>query len=405
MDPPRASELIELVRSLPAAGPLLRRLGDASGVFLVGGAVRELLMGGEPSDLDLVVQGDAAAVAEQLGGQLAVHARFGTCTVAAGGFTYDIASARVETYAQPGALPRVEPASLAEDLLRRDFTVNAAAIALGGREPGQLTTAPRALEDLAARRLRVLHDRSFADDPTRLLRLARYASRLRFAAEPRTLALARAAVRDKALDSMSGSRVGAELRRVAGERDPIAALLALAELELDSAIHPGLRLSDPALARRALALLPGGGRRDLLALALAARGVPGAELAGLLSSLAFPAADRDAILAAAARGEQTATALAGARRPSEIAAALGGAGPELAALAGAIGPAARAREWFERLSEVRLEIDGGDLIAAGVPEGPAVGRGLRAALAAKLNGCTGGHQDELEQALRGARRR
>ena len=92
------------------------------------------------------------------------------------GFAYDIARSRHETYAQPGALPDVAPAPLADDLLRRDFTVNAIAVALAGDAPGELNAAPRALEDLKARRLRVLHDRSFIDDPTRLFRLARYAA-------------------------------------------------------------------------------------------------------------------------------------------------------------------------------------------------------------------------------------
>ncbi len=405
MEPRRARDLIELVRSLPAAAPLLRWLGDGRGVHLVGGAVRDLLMGREPTDLDLVVEGDPVALATRLGGRLVLHDRFATSTVCAHGFTYDVARARLETYPIPGALPEVAPASLAEDLLRRDFTVNAIAIALGEPEPGRLTAVPRALDDLVAERLRVLHERSFIDDPTRLLRLARYASRLRFEAEPRTCELARAAVQARVIDSVSGSRLGAELRLLARERDPIAALLELAPLDLDRSIHPGFRLCDPVLAARALALLPGDGRRDLLALALAARGVPCSELVGVLDRLAFPTADRDVILVAAARGERTALALAGARRPSEIVGVLERAGPELAALAGALGPGAPAREWLERLRNVRLEINGEDLIAAGIPEGPAVGSGLRAALAAKLDGLTHGREDELTRALGVARER
>ena len=175
------------VRALPAAAPL----PDRPGVHLVGGAVRDVLLGGTPFDLDLVVEGDAAAFARSLGGQLKVHDRLGTSTVVLDGHTYDIVRARRETYPRPGALPDVEPASLAEDLARRDFTVNAIAIALAD---GELTAAPSALEDLDARRLRVLHDQSFIDDPTRLLRLVRYASRLGFAIEPHTRALAEEAI-------------------------------------------------------------------------------------------------------------------------------------------------------------------------------------------------------------------
>lgn len=400
-----ADVLFDQVRALPAAKALLARLGEPEGVYLVGGAVRDLLLGGEPVDLDLVVESDPAEIGARLGGAVRLHDRFGTSTVKVDGFTYDIARARRETYPRPGALPEVAPATLEEDLVRRDFTVNAAAIALGGSRKGQLTAAPSALEDLRAHRLRVLHEGSFVDDPTRLLRLVRYASRLRFAIEPRTLELARAAVDVRALRTVSGSRIGTELRLLALEPDPVAALERLGELELDVAIHPGLRLDDPALARRALELLPSDARPDTLALAIAARGVPAGELAAMLAALAFQATQRDAIIAAATRAEEVASSLARATRPSEIAVALGGSGPELVAIAGALGPAdaaEAAEQWLSSLRHVRLEIDGDELLAAGIPTGPAVGRGLRAALAAKLDGRASGREAELAEALRAA---
>ncbi len=402
VDVPPPSVLLERVRALPAAAPLLERLGEQPGVHLVGGAVRDLLMGGAPSDLDLVVEGDAAALAARLGGGYRVHDRFGTSTVTLNGFSYDIARARRETYAEPGALPDVVPANLAEDLLRRDFTVNAAAITLSGERAGELTAAASTLEDLHARVLRVLHDQSFIDDPTRLLRLARYASRLGFAVERHTRELARAAVHDRALSTVSGSRIGAELRLLAREPDPSVALRSLHELGLDASIDPQFVLDDPNLAGRALALLPEDGRRDLLAIAVAARHIRPEGLSELLDSLAFEAAERDLILAAATRAQSVARALASATQPSEIAAAVAGAPPELVALAGALGPAENARAWLERLRHTRLEIDGGDLLAAGVPEGPAVGAGLRAALAAKLDGAASGREQELAEALRAA---
>jgi tRNA nucleotidyltransferase (CCA-adding enzyme) len=402
MRAPAPEALIERVRALPAAAPLLRGLDDASGVYLVGGAVRDLLMGGSPTDLDLVVEGDAAARAAALGGTLRVHDRFGTSTVIADGFTYDFARARRERYPSPGALPEVEPASLAEDLLRRDFTINAAAIALGEPRPGELHHVPSALEDLDAGALRVIHERSFIDDPTRLLRLARYASRLRFAPEPLTLALARAAISGGALRTVSGPRIGAELRLLAREPDPVAALGGLHQLGVDHAVHPAFGLTDPELASRALAILPADGRADLLVLATSARGMPADELAVLLDELAFEAGDRDVVIGAATGADALAAALERARRRSEIAIAAGAAGPELVALAGALGPVGAAREWLEQLRHVRLEIDGRDLLEAGVEEGPALGRGLRAALAAKLDGRVSSRDDELAEALRAA---
>jgi len=390
------------VRALPAAQPLLARLADQPPVYLVGGAVRDVLLGGAPFDLDLVVEGDAAAFAASLGGSLRLHDRFGTSTVVLDGFAYDIARSRRETYARPGALPDVEPAPLAEDLLRRDFTVNAIAVGLAGAAAGGLQAAPNAFEDLDARRLRVLHDQSFIDDPTRMFRLARYAARLDFVVEPHTRELASAAVRAGALATVTGPRLGAEVRLLAREQDPVKGLLALRELELDRALHRGFGLTDEGLARRALALLSADGRPDRLAVALAAKGMPAADLAELLDRLAFEAEDRDAIVATATRADQLASALAAAQSPSAIAAVAAGAPPELIALAGALGADAQARDWLGRLRHVRLSIDGRDLIAAGVPEGPAIGRGLRAALAAKLDGRASDRESELAQALNAA---
>ncbi|HUE26045.1 MAG TPA: hypothetical protein VMP89_04675 [Solirubrobacteraceae bacterium] len=404
MSLPSPEELLERVRSLPAGAPLMELLAGANDVYLVGGAVRDLLLGGRPLDLDLLVEGDPDAVADRLGSEVVSHDRFGTATVTVGDASYDIARARRETYSHPGALPDVTPATLTEDLERRDFTVNAIAAALGGSRAGELTAFPGAFEDLDARALRVLHDRSFVDDPTRLLRLARYASRLGFGIEPHTRELALNAARAGALATVSGPRVGAELRLLVREQDPVPALRELGALELDRAIDPRFRLEDEALARRALALLPADGRPDRLALALAARAIPAGELRALLDSMGFEATDRDAIVAAATAADGLADRLAAAERPSEIAEAAFGAGPELVALAGALGPAEPATEWLDRLRHTSLEIDGRDLLAAGVPEGPAVGRGLAAALAARLDGLARGRDQELAAALEGAKR-
>jgi tRNA nucleotidyltransferase (CCA-adding enzyme) len=396
---PDRLELLKRIGDLPAGRPLLAALNSQPGVYLVGGAVRDVLLGGAPSDLDLVVEGDPVAVAARIGPNPVVYDRFGTTTVASAGFSYDIGAARRETYAEPGALPAVSPAGLQEDLQRRDFTVNAIAVALDGPRPGELIAYPGGLDDLEQRTLRILHDQSFLDDPTRLLRLARYQARLGFSIDPHTRELAGQAVGGGALDAVSGARIGNELRLLAREQDPVAALLALRELELDRAIHPRFGLTDAELARRGLALLPLDGRRDRLVLAAAALTIPAGELRGLLDRLDFEAADRDAILAAVRVAPDLSRALTAARRASEIAEAVGQAGPEAVALAGALGAEDPAQEWLERLRLIRLEIDGRDLIAAGVPEGPALGRGLKAALAAKLDGRARGREDELRVAL------
>jgi tRNA nucleotidyltransferase (CCA-adding enzyme) len=412
---PDGHRLIEAVRELPSGRLLLDALpADLEpAVHLVGGAVRDLLLGRAPTaDLDLVAEGSANAVADGLrrhaGARLVrTHGRFGTLTLVLDSSGFDVASARRERYPHPGSLPEVEPGTLDDDLHRRDFTVNAIALALTGPRREQVQSAPGAIEDLRAGLLRVLTDGSFVDDPTRLLRLARYRSRLAFAVEPATLKLADDALGERALATVSGPRIGNELRASAREQAPVPAFVALHELALDAAIEPGFGLpaGDVPVARRALELLPGDGRAELVMLALAGRRLGAERLAALLDRLAFEASDRDAIVAAGVRAGPLAEQLGQAGRPSEIARAIDGGGVELVAIAGALGAAraAQAAElWLGRLRRVSLTIDGNDLIEAGVAEGPAIGAGLRAALAAALDGDANDRERQLAIALRAA---
>lgn len=400
---PDTDEMLARLAALPAGARVLERLGDVPGVYLVGGAVRDLLLGGAPVDLDLVVDGEVEPVTARLGTPAREHDRFDTGTLVLDGFTYDVARSRRERYAHPGALPTVAPAPIDVDLLRRDFSVNALALGLGGATRGRLLEAPGALEDLRARRLRVLHDASFLDDPTRLLRLARYAGRLGFAIEERTRELAQAAVAGRATDTVSGSRLGAELRLLAAEPDPVSALGALADLEIDEVLAPGFGIRTTAAAEaaeHALRLLPADGDPGAVALAVATLGLDRLARAELLDRLAFPAGQRDVILAAGGRAPALAEELARAATPSRIAAAVGRAPVELVALAGALGAEPQARRWLDELRHVRLEIDGQDLLDAGVERGPEVGAGLARALAAKLDGRAAGRAAELAEALR-----
>ena len=371
--------------------PALEALAGEQRVWIVGGAVRDLLLDRAPRELDLVVEGDAPAVARRaaarLGGVALVHDRFGTATVRGPGVQFDLAGARRETYPRPGALPDVElGASLEEDLARRDFTVNTLALRLAD---GELTGLPGAREDLDAGTLRVLHDGSFRDDPTRLLRLARYAARLGFAPEPRTAGLAAAAVADGGLATVTGERLGAELRLLALEPQP-AALRALERFGVGAELLPGFAVDAPLL-ERALALRPDDARADLIALATALRGAPADALAARLRALAFPAADAGAIVAAATIG-------AVGDRPSDVDAVLGRLPLEAAVVAAAAGSAG-AGDWLERGRHERLAIDGDDLLAAGL-SGPAVGRALRAARAALLDGEAPDRDAQLAAALR-----
>jgi tRNA nucleotidyltransferase (CCA-adding enzyme) len=405
-----APALLDRLAELPFARELVDALANAGGVYLVGGAVRDLLRGEAPSDLDLVIDRDVARLARELSASgdasVRLHDRFGTATIALPHGRFDLARARSERYAHPGALPDVEPASIDEDLRRRDFTVNALAVALGGPRRGELVAVPRALDDLTAGILRVLHDASFRDDPTRLLRMARYAGRLGFSPDERTARLAREAIDAGTLETVSGARLGAELRLAAAEAEPHAALKELDRLGIGARLIPGFAAPDADALAQALALLPADGDRAALALAAAARRADPAELAGALDALAFSVRPRDAILAAVGRAPALAAELAAARRPSQIAEAVAGAPAEAVALAGALGDtaaAAAARRWLSELRHVGLEIDGNDLLAAGLTPGPALGAGLRAALGARLDGRAPSRAEQLAEALRAAR--
>jgi tRNA nucleotidyltransferase (CCA-adding enzyme) len=400
-----APDLLDRFAALPAAEPLLHRLAGAGSLYLVGGAVRDLLRGASPLDLDLVVDGELEPVTAALGTPSRSHDRFETATVHLDGFVYDLARARRERYGRPGALPTVAPAPLREDLGRRDFTVNALALGIEGRDRGRLLGVAGSREDLRQRRLRVLHDASFRDDPTRLLRLARYANRLRFMIEPRTRELAAAAVGAGALDTVSGARIGTELRLLADESDPVGAFRELAAIDADAAIAPGFGIRDDeraALGRRALALLPADGHAADVVIAVAAMDLAPDGVARQLDDWGFTAARRDRITAAARGARPLARALLDAQRPSAIAAAVGAGPPELVALAGALGAQTPARRWLDELRHVTLEIDGDDLLDHGLSRGPAIGAGLAAALRAKLDGRVAGREQELTEAVRAA---
>jgi tRNA nucleotidyltransferase (CCA-adding enzyme) len=404
------SDLAGRLRALPGMDRVLPVLeGDREPCYLVGGAVRDLLLGAEAVDLDIAVEGDAETVARRLaagvGGDVRVHDRFGTATVTAAGLTVDLARTRRESYAAPGALPDVEPAGLDEDLGRRDFTINAMALGLGRDELGTVRDPHDGRHDLAAGRVRALHAGSFVDDPTRLLRAVRYAARLGFALDQATESLARAAAAAGTLATVSGPRIRDELIDVLAEHEAPRAIELLAELGLDGALHPTLHADPELVASAKLAAAETGASPVLAALAalcvkLAADEGPGdwVDRLGLLADR------RDAVLRAARRAPALAQGLRGDLQPSGLHALLSPEPPEALALALALGaPAEPVLEFVARLRPMRLEITGADLLAAGVSESPALGRALELTFARKLDGELDGRDDELRTAIELAR--
>lgn len=361
-----------LGEALRASHPELDAVRKAAGeesVYLVGGAVRDLLLGRDRADVDLVVVGNAATLAARLGANPVENERFATAKVELDGHDVDVAAARTETYSEPGALPDVAAAaSIEADLGRRDFTINAIALPLAGE--AELIDPHGGRADLDAGLLRVLHPGSFVDDPTRALRAARYAGRFGFALEPETEALLRATD----LETVSADRRSAELLRLAAEPAAARGFELLAEWGLVELREGGLDL-----ARTVIELSKASPWRNLAprdeAVLAAAVGLAGAE---------------EELAAANPQKPSLAVELASRRNPVEL------------VLARALGA-----EWLDRyLLEWRpvvLEIDGEDLKAAGVPQGKAVGRGLKEALIRKLDGEISGREEELRVALEAAR--
>lgn len=241
---------------------LLDKLFDLAGyaranktdIYLVGGVVRDLLLKKTVKDLDLVVEGDAIGfVRGYVRGRgkvgLTVHPPFKTATLLfPDGHSVDVASARKETYSHPGALPVVRAGTIADDLSRRDFTVNALALPITPEGPGDLVDRFDGRKDLRKKTVRVLHDKSFVDDPTRILRAVRFEQRLGFRIEPRTRELLKEAVRRKAYSTVKPPRYFAEFRKVFGEADPVKVLRRLRQLD---AVEPFRKSAELDLRRLA----------------------------------------------------------------------------------------------------------------------------------------------------------
>jgi len=399
------SELRERVRRLPGMERLLPALEGLPPAYLVGGAVRDLLLGGHPVDIDIAIEGDARSaartLADRVGGSAREYERFGTADVIVGGQTLHLASTRDESYDAPGELPRVtQNSSLSDDLRRRDFTVNAMAIGLTGDDLGHLYDPHGGLGDLEAKTIRVMHDRSFVDDPTRLLRAVRYATRLGFALDPETERLAREAVAGDALATVSGARIRDELMDLLRETEPPAGIELLRDLEIHTALHPELDPDPELVASASLGAAAIGADRGVSALAALVESAP-EKLDLWLADLNLPADERDAASRAARVADRIAQALRERElTPSELRALLGREPLEALALALALrAPSEPVLRWVTDLRGVGLEISGADLLAAGVPEGPAMGRALEETLRRKLDGLVSGRDEELETAL------
>jgi tRNA nucleotidyltransferase (CCA-adding enzyme) len=240
----------DIYEFLVLAGEVADVLGY--GAYLVGGCVRDLLRREENLDIDIVVEGDgirfARKMGEEFGAKVAVHDRFGTAQVTIcrrregkeEGFRIDIATARTEYYESPATLPKVEMSSIKKDLYRRDFTINTLAVKLNQKDFGQLIDFFGGQRDLKDRVIRVLHNLSFVEDPTRAFRAVRFSERFGFRLTKHTENLVKLAIRMSIFEKLSGTRIYDELTLTFKETSPVKALKRLGDYDLLRVIHPRL---------------------------------------------------------------------------------------------------------------------------------------------------------------------
>jgi tRNA nucleotidyltransferase (CCA-adding enzyme) len=410
---PQADLLPELER-LDHLAPAFEAIAALSegyeGVYLVGGTVRDILLGERSFDVDIAVEGDAIelakALAEALDGRVRPHDKFGTAVVIYGdGGRIDVVTTRTEFYDAPAALPTVEHARIREDLFRRDFTINAMAVSLKGDDLGRLVDPFGGRGDLEAGVIRVLHNLSFIDDPTRIFRAIRYENRYGFRMDEHTARLARGCIEMGLVGDLSSARLRDELVALLEEGDVRHSILRLAELGADRAIHPHLAADEEGvrLFDRLVALAEEHGveapawRLGLLALA---RRLPPDELYDWLERLKVRRRDAERIAAAITVAPRLVERLRAAQAvdPAEVVALAEPYAPDAPLFALALADLPALEDYFRRLRDVRLEITGNDVAELGLAESPRVGEVLAEIRRRKLNGELDGRESELEAA-------
>jgi len=382
-------------------------------VYLVGGPVRDLILRRASADLDLTVVGDgiayAKALAAELGTRATIHPRFGTAAlILRDGLRLDVATARRERYVHPAALPQVFPGTMRDDLFRRDFTINAMAVRVAPKGE-ELLDLFGGLTDLKRGFLRVLHDESYRDDPTRIFRGSRYAARYRLRFSPRDRRLIRNVLAEKVLQRLSRERLFREVKRVFDEATPEAALRILQDRGVLKALDPALVVDQGAFAqmrsvrrawqrynRRGISSTPPLWRVYLLVLL---RSVPARVRRRVGEHLGLKGPPLDALMTElrdfAFLQEQLEE---GSLRASRLRYLLDRASADLRILLWASG-ARRVRHSVERyltrLASVRPALTGQDLKKFGFPPGPTYRRILDRLLEGRMEGRLKSREDEV----------
>ena len=401
-------ELAALTELAPVFEAVTATSEGYDGVYLVGGTVRDILLRERSFDVDIAVEGDGIAfartLARALGGRVRPHEKFGTAVVLYGdGGRVDVATARTEFYDAPAALPAVEHASIREDLFRRDFTINAMAVSLKGEDFGRLEDPFDGRRDLEAGVLRVLHNLSFIDDPTRIFRAVRYENRYAFRMDEHTARLARGCIEMGLVGDLSSARLRDELVALLEEGDVAHSIARLGELGAANAIHPHLH-ADEETAELLNRLRGLNERYELdvpawrLGLAALSRRLPANEVYDWLARLKVRRRDAEMIAAAVTVGPRLVQRLRAEAAPAEIVAMAEPYSPDAPLFALALEELEPLHAYFRRLRGVRLDIGGGDLAELGLEESPRVGEILAELRRRKLNGELDGRESELAAA-------
>ena len=399
---------------LEMAGAVAEELGMT--VYMVGGIVRDILLGVPNYDIDLVVEGEglafARALAHKLGGRARVHERFQTAVVVLpDGFKIDVATARTEYYEFPAALPVVHRSSIKEDLYRRDFTINTMAICLNPGRFGELIDYFGGRKDLKDGLIRILYNLSFVEDPTRILRAIRFEQRYKFQIEPETLRMARDAIDRRLLGKLSYKRILHELILILEEKDPLPALRRMEEIGAWEYVMPEARL-DPEtwimlrrvprvlgwLAERWLNL---GIRSWVLYLVVILRNLPDNAVAEIIQRYRF---ERDVaeVLVTAREIEGLAGEIEENQdlRMSALHKKLRKlSGENIAFLLLCLNQPEsweRVARYLELRQDVRVKVNGYDLKALGLKEGPIYQKILSDLYDANLDGLVKTYEEELE---------
>lgn len=361
-------------------------------LYLVGGTVRDLLLEKNLSDVDLSAVGSShefvVALANAFDSQIVSESQFGTSKLRCGEIDIDLATARSESYIHPGALPKVSPGSIYEDLSRRDFTINSMAISLETESWGELMDPFDGQKDLHHGLIRTLHQNSFIDDATRMLRAIRYAQRLGFQLAPKTEQLIR---RDLIyLDCIKGDRIRHEFQRIFLEPRASRILEMARAVDVLSAINPGLIISDRVLNKLHRISIEPETDRELFFLSILTYSTPSSELPNIISRINMSsqwtnvARDTGEIKRTLDHFNDVDIL------PSQIHDHLNGYHIESVrgcALSSDNELVSRHLElYMSVLHHTRTILDGDDLIRIGVPEGPMIGKILKDLLVNRLDG-------------------